>query len=260
MTRLLRISSLVVAMLSSAGLAGAQTPPAAPAEKSGPEGWDTIVYPVYGWLPLFGAEIRLPEQPNLPSTGGPSGGVTIPSAKTSGNFNGAAAAGFRLERGRFSLQSEFLWAGMSGDVEAPRLGLSVNTIYGQALGGFEVAPNLYAEGGVRRFALKMTASVLTFPEVTWKPGLWEPVVGMTFRPMLARKVRLMTHADIGGIGQDGHRTATATARIEWKPIGHLALGGGWGWLYLRADGTILTKPVHLQQTLKGPILTLGIPF
>ena len=30
--------------------------------------------------------------------------------------------------------------------------------------------------------------------------------------------------------------------------------------YVRVDGTILTKAVHLWQTLNGPMLTLGIPF
>ena len=51
-----------------------------------------------------------------------------------------------------------------------------------------------------------------------------------------------------------------TASLEWKPISHLSLGAGWGWAYIRADGTILTKPVHLTQTLNGPLLSLGIPF
>ena len=31
-------------------------------------------------------------------------------------------------------------------------------------------------------------------------------------------------------------------------------------MYIRVEGTILTKPVHLSQTLNGPLLTLGIPF
>jgi len=56
------------------------------------------------------------------------------------------------------------------------------------------------------------------------------------------------------------RSATATANLEWKPAAHLAVGAGYGMLYLRADGTILDKPVHFSQTLHGPILTVGIPF
>ena len=93
MTRLLRSAALMVGILTSAGLAGAQTP----ADTSGTSGWKTIVYPVYGWAPIFGADVRLPEQPSTPGSGGGAGGVgvSIPSASTSGNFNGAAFGGFR---------------------------------------------------------------------------------------------------------------------------------------------------------------------
>ena len=106
----------------------------------------------------------------------------------------------------------------------------------------------------------MTADVLAFPEVTWKPGIWEPVVGATFHPQLTEKIRLVAQADLGGIGIDSHRSSSATATVEWKPTSHLLIGGGWGVLYLRADGNILTKPVHFKQTLNGPILAIGIPF
>ena len=40
----------------------------------------------------------------------------------------------------------------------------------------------------------------------------------------------------------------------------MTLGGGWGWTYLRMDGAILNKDIHLSQTLNGPIFTVGIPF
>ena len=82
MTRLLRAVSLVVGILTTAGVAGAQTPAVA-TERSRTEGWDTIIYPVYAWAPVFGADVRLPDQPNPPSGGyggSGSGGVTIPSA------------------------------------------------------------------------------------------------------------------------------------------------------------------------------------
>ena len=70
----------------------------------------------------------------------------------------------------------------------------------------------------------------------------------------------MTKADFGGIGSDEHRTATGTAALEWRPATHFSLGGGYGFLYLRVDGKILSKPVFLKQTLHGPIVSLGIPF
>ena len=128
--------------------------------------------------------MTLPGQPTPPGSGGGSGGITIPSATTSGNFDSAALAGFRVERARVSIEGEFLWAGMSDSVETPHFTLTVETISFRIMGGVDVAPALYIDAGVRRFALNMTASILDFQPVTWKPGIWEPVVGVTFRPQL----------------------------------------------------------------------------
>jgi hypothetical protein len=238
--------AVMAGILMAPTSAAAQSP--ASSEKS-TDGWQTIIYPIHGWLPVFGADVALPDFPGFPG-----------SAKTSGNFNGAVLAGVRVERARLSIEGEFLWAGMSGSVEAPRFDLTLNTIAFRILGGVEAAPALYIDGGVRRLALDMTASILGFQPVNWKPGLWEPVVGVTYRPMLSRNVRLFTQADLGFSTDNSSRSGEATASIEWKPISHLSLGAGWGWMYVRADGTILTRPVHLSQTLNGPILTLGIPF
>jgi hypothetical protein len=250
--------AVTATILMNAGLASAQS--SSPYDA---DGWKTIVYPIHAWLPVFGADVTLPGQSTPPGTGDGSGGITIPSAKTSGSFNGAALAGFRVERSRLSIEGEFLWAGMSGSVEAPRFDLTLDTIAFRVLGGFEVAPALYADGGVRRLALKMTASILNFQPVTWKPGIWEPVVGLTFRPQLSKKVRIFSQADLGFSADNSSRSGAVTASVEWKPISHLTLGGGWGWTYLRVDGTIgsfLTKDIHLSQTLNGPVLTLGIAF
>jgi hypothetical protein len=257
----LAMTAVTVAILMNAAPAGAQSPSGI----DDTNGWKTIVYPIHAWLPVFGADVTLPGQPTPPGSGGGSGegGIVIPSAKTSGNFDGAALAGFRIERSRLSIEGAFLWAGMSGSVEAPHFDVTVDTIAGKVMGGFKVAPAWYVDGGVRRFALNITASILNFEQVNWKPGIWEPVIGTTFRPQLGQKLRLFTQADIGFSTDNSSRSGSATAIIEWKPISHLSLGAGWGWIYLRVDGTlgrVVTKDIHLSQTLNGPMLTLGIPF
>ena len=259
--RLRQLAMMIVGtgMLLTATLAAAQSP--AESGTSAGQDWKTIIYPVHAWLPVFGADVTLPGQSTPPGSGGGSGGITTPSAKTSGNFNGAALAGFRVERARLSIEGEFLWAGMTGSVDAPHFNLSLDTFAYRVMGGFRIAPALYIDGGVRRFAVKMTASILDFQPVTWKPGIWEPVVGATFRPRISRNLRLFTQADVGFTGDDSSRSGAATAIAEWSPLSHLSVGGGWGWTYLKADGTISTnKDVHFSQTLNGPVLTLGIPF
>ena len=228
---------------------------AASAQSQAPEnsdGWKTIIYPIHAWLPIFGADVRLP--PQTPPGGG---SAVIPSAEVSGNFDGAALAGFRVERARLSVEGDFLWAGMSGSVTLPRFDLDLDTITLKLTGGFRVAPDLYVDAGVHHLAVKMNASVLDFAPVEWKPGIWEPIVGATYRPFIKKNLRLFTHGDFG-FGDT--RSATLTARVEWKPVRYFAMGAGWGWLYVKADGTIRDRAIHFNETLNGPVVTLGIPF
>ena len=104
--RVTQLATMTVAagVLMTATLAAAQSP--APSGNSDNDGWRTIIYPIHAWLPVFGADVTLPEQPTPPGSGGGCGGITIPSAKTSGNFNGAALAGFRVERARMSIDGD----------------------------------------------------------------------------------------------------------------------------------------------------------
>lgn len=250
--RLLCLPSLALGVLLMAQAAAAQSQPADNGSR-----WRTIVYPVRLWAPVFGADVRLPEVPGDPESGTEP---TVPTADVSSNFNGAAAAGFRIERRRLSVDGSFLWAGMSGSVTTPNARLDVDTIAGRLLGGVRVLPGLFIDGGVRRLALKMTASVLAFPTESWKPGIWEPVVGITYRPQFGNTLRILAQGNAGGLGQSDHRTYELTATLEWIPFAHFTMGGGYGLLRVRADGTLRNKPVHLRQTLQGPIVTLGIPF
>ena len=52
--------------------------------------------------------------------------------------------------------------------------------------------------------------------MTWEPGIWEPVVGVTFRPQLTSKLRIYTRADVGWGGDGSSRSGAATASIEWS--------------------------------------------
>jgi hypothetical protein len=228
---------------------------AAPASaQSSSDGWKTTIYPIYLWAPLFGADVNLPERPTCGTCTDTAGGHVDSS------FNGAAFFGARVDHRRFFAEADLLWAGMEASVENPFLDVKVSTILGGARAGVALAPNFYVDGGIRRFALDLKARALSFDEVDWKPGVWEPTLGASYNPPLSKTTRLFLHGDYGGIGSDTHSTSTVTARIEWQPVAHFSLTGGYGYLRLTADGTVLTRPISLKQTLHGPIIGIGIPF
>ncbi len=85
------------------------------------------------------------------------------------------------------------------------------------------------------------------------------MIGTTYRPEFGRHLRLYTHLDYTGFGGDA-TTVNGSARLEWRPIKHFALTGGYGFSTLRLDGEIRNQPIELKYTLHGPILGFGIPF
>jgi hypothetical protein len=240
----------------------ARTPPPSGAEQAPSDGgWRTTIYPVYGWLPVFGAEVRLPEIPDPPPCDGcGEGGPIVPGGSVSSNLNGAAFAALLVENRWVQAEANFLWAGMSAVAERPNLKVKVDTVLGSARLGVRVVPNLFAYGGVRRIGLNLKATALVFDEVQWKPSVWEGLVGASFTPFLSSKWRLVTRADYGGLGADALSTFNANASIEWHPASHFALNLGYGMFKLDLDGMIRNRPIHLDQTLHGPIIGIGIPF
>lgn len=227
------------------------------AQSSGPvESWRTTIYPVYGWAPVFGADITLPEVP-----GGGGGGEPItPAGSVSSNFNGAAFAAVMVENRYVQFEANVLWAGLSASAERPSLEVNVDTILGSARAGVRVAPSLFVSGGVRRVALNVKARALDFDQVQWKPGIWEPLVGAAYTPHLSHRWRLLLRADYGGLGSDRHSTLSANGSIEWQPAAHFIVNAGYGLLKIEAEDTVANKTIRLDQTLHGPIVGIGIPF
>src|SRR5438045_2684664 len=59
-----------------------------------PSAWKVAIYPVYLWLPIFGAHIDVPTGPSNP-------GVSAGDASSS--FNGAGFAAFEIQKSRWSI-------------------------------------------------------------------------------------------------------------------------------------------------------------
>ncbi len=243
----------------------AATAPSPEPQKSGrvdkkePGDWRIAIYPIWGWMPLFGASVNVPTSP----TTAPSG------ADVNGSFNGAALAGYRIEKSGWSTTGNFLWAGLSADQDQPKAHLGLDVIFAQLMGGREVLPNLSLEGGVRRMALKISAQAESSPEVSAKPGVWDPLIGMTYRRDVGRKWRLTAHLDGGGFGAGSDITVAGTGTAEWQFAKHFGLAFGYSALHFKISSTVSDRinpqstgasTVTVDQTMHGPIFGFGIYF
>jgi hypothetical protein len=236
----------------------------------GPDAWKTIIYPIFVWAPVLGADIKLPEIPSGPGGGGGGGGGgIIPEGTTSGNFNGAAFAGAEVFKSKWSMTANVLYAGMSGDRTSPHVHIGLNVIFGGILVGHQLLlDGLSLEGGFRRMALNINATVLDYPEVSRKPGVWDPLVGATYRRQLSKKWRLIGHFDGGGFGVGCDYDMVEGVRANWRFAKHFGLDMGGAALQFKisdtksvtVDNTVLSKTLTLSQTTWGPQFGFGIYF
>lgn len=257
--KLVRIWITVIA-LSLAFAAGAR----AQGSSSADTGWKVEIAPIYLWAPYNISTITLPRFPDLPAP--PGGGEDgRPTGQTDAGLNGAAMAAFRVEKSRWMLRGNLVWAGLSAERQQPNVEVSGDLIYGEALTGVRLAGGLWVEGGVRRLAVDVAAKVLDYPEVSRKPGAWDPIVGLTYRAPLGRLVLLTLHGDAGGFGVGTDLDSAAHITLDWRVVEHFGLTFGYGLLYFRLEDTVLDatrleKTLKFGTTLHGPIVGFKLLF
>jgi hypothetical protein len=215
-------------------------------------GWNVGIYPVFIWVPVsIDLEVELP-----PDSGGDAGRII------DSRFDGAYMGGFYASKNRFRTDMSVVWTAVGGDrPQAPTLSVDVDLIYFHATGGVEMVPGLYATGGVRRFALKYNVRVADFPEFERKPGIWDPVVGVGYHyEGRGRPLELHTTFEVGGFGVGTDVEYAGGLRIDWKPISHFGLTGGYQFLHFRLENTLADRTFKVQQTIHGPTVGIGLYF
>lgn len=217
-----------------------------------PYGWDIAIYPGMVWAPVFGASVTLPPLPSQPIEPGPSG-------STGFSLNAAYFGGARIEKGKWSADLLFMWAALSAHRETPFTKVDLDLVFGDAMAGRELLPGFYIEGGVRRLATDIHATVES-SSASRSPGFWDPLIGVTYRRELGKKWRILLHGDGGGFGVGSDVDVSATARAEWQFVRNFGVTAGYGGVHLSESNTVARKTLTISPTLHGPIFGLGIFF
>lgn len=218
------------------------------AEKPYP--WHVAIYPVLAWVPIFGASIDLPPTPTNP---------IVSSGSTTSSFNGAYFGGARVEKGKWSGDVLFMWADLSANRKSPVTDLTLDFVFGDAMAGYEVLSGLYVEGGFRRLALNINATVGS-SSASVSPGYWDPLIGLTYRREIGKKWRIFVHGDGGGFGAGSDVDVTATGRAEWQFARHYGVTFGYGGMHFSDSTSAGQGTLHLRPTLHGPIIGFGLYF
>jgi hypothetical protein len=214
--------------------------------------WNVGIYPVFVWIPSgIDLDVELP-----PDSGGNAGKIV------DGRFDGAYLGGFYASKDWFRMDVDGVWAGIGGDrVDTPSLTVDADLIYFHATGGVRLVPGLYATAGVRRLALKYNIRFATFPEFERKPGIWDPVIGIGYHAE-GKGHPFEFHAtfETGGFGAGSDVEYALLGRVDWKPISHFGVTGGYHLLYLKFSDTVASKEFTVRQTVQGPVFGIGFYF
>jgi len=218
------------------------------------DGWRVAVYPVLGWLPL-GIEINVKVPPG--DGGGPDGAA---GDIIEGRFDGAYLGGVSAQKGKIRIDGDFVWAAVGGDrPERPHLVVDTDLIYGHANVGFQVAPDLFITGGVRRLALSYDITINDLPKFSRTPGIWDPLIGLGWH-RIGDKLEWHATVEGGGFGVGADVDFGAGLRLDWKPIPHFGITGGYYLMYLKGNDNVQAREFIYKQTLHGPTLGIGFYF
>ena len=229
---------------------------AAPARAQGAgsaqDGWNVALYPVLVWIPLdIGIDVEIPPFEN------DSGGL---GDIAESRFDGAYLGGVAASNGPWRVEGYVIWAAFGGDrPERPALTVDLDLIYAYANVGRRIAPDLYVTGGLRRLALKYDITLAGLPNLTRKPGLWDPIVGIGWHH-IGRKVEGHAFFEGGGFGVGSDVDLSAGARLDWKPIPHFGFAVGYNVLYLKITDEVLRRTAIIKPTIQGPSVGIGIYF
>ena len=223
----------------------------APAAPDADEGWRVTIYPVLAWVPTsIEIDVSLPPS----DAGGGFAGEIVDS-----RFDGAFLGGFSAAKGAWRMDVDGLWAAVGGDRQTPVLTVDADVIYLHAAGGRKIVKDLYATAGVRRFALKYVIDFGSLDPFERKPGVWDPVVGLTWH---TERQHFQVHAlfEGGGFGVGADVDLSTSFRADWKPTTHFGFTGGYQFLYFKVSNTVLGREFTVKQTLHGPMVGVGLYF
>jgi len=213
--------------------------------------WDIAVYPLFVWLPVdIGIDVEVPSD----------GGGTASGDILDSQFDGAFFAGINASNGVWRIEGYGIWASFGGDrPDNPFVQVDLDLLYGDARVGRRFAPDFYVTGGVRRVALDYEISVEDLPEVTGKPGVWDPLVGIGWH-RVGRQWEWHAAFEGGGFGVGADIDIGGSFRVDWKPTTHFGLAAGYNFAYLKVSDTVGNREVVITPLFHGPAFGFGLYF
>jgi hypothetical protein len=255
--------SRLVAIACAVLAPGAFAPPCAFAQVQ--EGWQVDLAPLYFWAATTDGSLAVNGTTNIP--------VYMDFADAKSKLAGAFALHVALRNGRWGVLGDVNLIRLSSDVSyttpilsAPIAGtvkLEQVIFNGKLMYEVKRGTKFMIIGGVRTFSMSPTAH-FTGPlggqltDINVSKTEVAGVGGFVYRPTLAKRVVLLTQADIGG---GSAFTWSAVGGIEFQIKPWIGLAAGYGALRIDTgnvpkNGTAAVSDVQYAVTQYGPAFSL----
>jgi hypothetical protein len=107
-------------------------------------------------------------------------------------------------------------------------------------------------------AVNLKANVEGFDPVERKPGVWDPLVGLTWRKEAGPKWTLEADVDGGGFGVGSDVDVGGALRADWRLTRRVGLRFGYSIMHFKITNTVAQRTLEISQTLHGPSFGIGI--
>ena len=258
-----RFASRILVVTCVLLVSGAFAPQSAFAQAA--EGWQVDLAPLYFWAATTDGNLAINGTKDIP--------VYMDFADAKSKLAGAFALHVEARNGRWGLLSDVNFVRLSSDADyttpivgAPIAGtLELDQLFFNGQVMYEVRPGtkFLLVGGIRTMSMSPSAR-FTGPvggqlaDLDVSKTEVAGVVGFLYRPMLARRVALLTQADIGG-GSAFTWSALAGLEFQAKPW----IGLAAGYRVLRIDtgsvpksGNVVVSDLQYAVTQHGPAFSL----
>jgi hypothetical protein len=253
----------IIAVACALSMLSAFAPPSVFAQAA--EGWQVDIAPLYVWAATTNGNLAINGSRNIP--------VYMDFADAKSKLATAFALHVEARKGRWGVLGDVNFIGLESDVNytvpvvsAPVAGtLKLDQVIFDGKMMYEVKPgtNFLIVGGVRTFTMSPSAH-FTGPtggqlaDINVSTTEVAGVGGFIFRPRLARKVLLLTQADIGG---GSAFTWSALGGIEFQIKPWIGLAAGYNALGIDTgkvpkSGNVAVRNLEYAVTQYGPVFSL----
>jgi hypothetical protein len=172
---------------------------------------------------------------------------------------------FRAEKGRWAIQTNFVWTDLKSDAQKGPLDITVEpqTIFWELAGHYRVAPTWELLAGLRYYYSEIDIDIdtpITQRSVSGDESWIDPIIGAAFRAPLNARWSFAARGDIGGFGAGPDFAWGALAVFDYQLGETTSITFGYRHLDFDYETGSGNREFGMDAYLTGPVIGASFRF